>query len=193
MHLHFQIWLCLCVFRALINSLGCWYRWNHLYSVYDFSLQKETWGLPLVFMISGYRQSHEDYNYSVHDLSVQTEPWRLPLLCLWFQCADGAMKTTTTVFMISVCRRSHEDCRQHRPCWLPALSVSPPEPGARFVEVLKYHSARHTAATTTAAVTNVPECFIYSMVRNYWFSPARNSKRKKTSYSRNTIHSHACA
>ena len=43
MHMHFQIWLCLCVFRALINSLGCWYRC----SVYDFSMQTETWGLPL--------------------------------------------------------------------------------------------------------------------------------------------------
>ena len=78
MHLHFHIWLCLCVFRALINSLGFWYRWNHLYSVYDFSLQKETRGLPLVSMISVCRQSHEDYHYSVYDFSVQTEPWGLP-------------------------------------------------------------------------------------------------------------------
>ena len=64
-----------------------------------------------------------------------------------------AMKNTTTVLMISVWRQSHEDCHQHRPFWLPALSVSPPEPGARFVST-KRHS------TTTITTVNKKRLFL---------------------------------
>ena len=92
--------------------------------------------------------------------------------CLWFLCADKAAQTAdcivSTVFIIWVCRQRHEDCLQFRPRWLPALSLSSPQPGTRFVTVKKPTTTTTTTTTTTVAVKAT--CFakmhlIYSIAR----------------------------
>ena len=94
------------------------------------------------------------------------------LKCLWFLCADKAAPTAdcivSTVFIIWVCRQRHEDCLQFRPRWLPALSLSSPQPGTRFVTVKKPTTTTTTTTTTTVGVKAT--CFakmhlIYSIAR----------------------------